>query len=199
MSCKLCSYIRNSCALCLCFMTPGQICVRNCSCFETKINLAMANVRAQNTRKSRAQRSLILTQQKGATSGWLKRARFQGECWKRGLPVFAWLDSKMRVRAQLKRVRVTGKGKKGKGKLTKGSVAASAPEKAAADFEGKPGQEAGPVEGLATESISAETSSASKKILFGVHDITGLLVEAQVSAACYLLFQRSRLCCEASS
>ena len=29
---------------------------------------------------------------KGATSGWLKRARFRGECWKRGLPVFAWLD-----------------------------------------------------------------------------------------------------------
>ena len=28
------------------------------------------------SRKSRAQRSLILTQQKGATSGWLKRARF---------------------------------------------------------------------------------------------------------------------------
>ena len=81
---------------------------------------------------------------------------------------------------KLKRVRATGKGKgKGKGKSTKGSVAASAPEKAAADFEGNPGQEAGPVEGLAAEPIPAETSSASKKILFGVHDITGLFVEAQ--------------------
>ena len=42
---------------------------------------------------------------------------------------------------KLKRVRATGKGKgKGKGKSTKGSVAASAPERAAADFEGNPGQ-----------------------------------------------------------
>ena len=79
---------------------------------------------------------------------------------------------------KLKRVRATGKGKgKGKGKSTKGSVAASAPEKTAADFEGN--QEAGPVEGRAAEPIPAETSSASKKILFGVHDITGLPVEAQ--------------------
>ena len=45
---------------------------------------------------------------------------------------------------KLKRVRATGKGKgKGKGKSTKGSVAASATEKAAADFEGNPGQEGG--------------------------------------------------------
>ena len=40
---------------------------------------------------------------------------------------------------QLKRVRATGKGKS-----TKGSVAASAPEKAAADFEGNPGHCGGP-------------------------------------------------------
>ena len=41
---------------------------------------------------------------------------------------------------KVKRVRATGKGKgKGKGKSTKGSVAASAPERAAADFEGNPG------------------------------------------------------------
>ena len=86
---------------------------------------------------------------------------------------------------KLKRVRATGKGKgKGKGKSTKGSVAASAPEKAAADFEGNPGQEAGPVEGRAAEPIPAETSSASKKILFGVHDITGLPVEAQPPEGC---------------
>ena len=77
---------------------------------------------------------------------------------------------------KLKRVRATVKGK--------GSVAASAPEKAAADFEGNPGQEAGPVEGLAAEPIPAETSSASKKILFGVHDITGLPVEAQAAEGC---------------
>ena len=65
-----------------------------------------------------------------------------------------------RVRAQAQE---GGKGKgKGKGKSTKGSVAASAPEKAAADFEGNPGQEAGPVEGRAAEPIPAETSSASK-------------------------------------
>ena len=81
---------------------------------------------------------------------------------------------------KLKRVRATGKGK---GKA-KGSVAASAPEKAAADFEGNPGQEAGPVEGRAAEPIPAETSSASKKILFGVHDITGLPVEAQPPEGC---------------
>ena len=71
---------------------------------------------------------------------------------------------------------------RGKGKSTKGSVAASAPEKAAADFEGNPGQKAGP--GPRSEPIPAETSSASKKILFGVHDITGLPVEAQPPEGC---------------
>ena len=51
-------------------------------------------------------------------------------------------------------------------------------------LEGNPGQEAGPVEGRAAEPIPAETSSASKNILFGVHDITGLPVEAQPPEGC---------------
>ena len=40
------------------------------------------------------------------------------------------------------------------------------------------------MEGRAAEPIPAETSSASKKILFGVHDITGLPVEAQPPEGC---------------
>ena len=40
------------------------------------------------------------------------------------------------------------------------------------------------MEGLAAEPIPAETSSASKKILFGVRDITGLPVEAQPPEGC---------------
>ena len=40
------------------------------------------------------------------------------------------------------------------------------------------------MESLAAEPIPAETFSASKKILFGVRDITGLPVEAQPPEGC---------------
>ena len=151
------------------------------------------------SRKSRAQRSLILTQQKGATSGWLKGKVSRGVLEKgpAGFCLVRFEDepfpSEVPTCGLLRRLQSQGPSSRGFEPLARARAKARASRLRALllhQLLKKLQQILKAILGRklalwrAAEPIPAETSSASKKILLGVHDITGLPVEAQPPEGC---------------